>query len=238
MTLISILLLGLLLGMKHALEADHIAAVASLATRHTKVADVVRQGVVWGMGHTITLMIVCGGVLLIGAALPARFAQGLEIAVGVMLVGLGSEVLWRLTRERIHFHAHEHRGHLHLHAHSHKSEGEHKYSLHQHEHPKRLPMRPLAVGMMHGLAGSAALVILSLEMIQSPVWGMAYVALFGAGSIVGMGVLSVVIAIPLRFSAAYLSRTHRVLNAGVGVATVVIGAHLIYHIAVTERLLI
>ncbi|MEW6353782.1 MAG: urease accessory protein [Pseudomonadota bacterium] len=235
MTLLSILLLGLLLGMKHALEADHIAAVASLATRHTQVADVVRQGVVWGMGHTLTLMIVCGGVLLIGAALPARFAQGLEIGVGVMLVGLGGEVLWRLTRERIHFHAHRHDGHLHMHAHSHKNEGKHKYSLHRHEH--LIPFRPLAVGMMHGLAGSAALVILSLEMIQSPVWGMAYVALFGVGSIAGMGALSVIIAIPLRYSATYLTHAHRFLNVGVGMATVLIGAHLIYRIAVTGHIL-
>ncbi|MBI3343902.1 MAG: urease accessory protein [Gammaproteobacteria bacterium] len=238
MTLASILLIGVLLGMKHALEADHIAAVASLATRHTRVADVVRQGVVWGMGHTITLMTVCGGVLLIGAAIPVHFAQGLEIAVGIMLIGLGSEVLWRLRRARIHFHAHRHFGRVHLHAHSHKGESEHKYSLHQHEHAKRLPMRPLAVGMMHGLAGSAVLVLLSLEAIHSPAWGVVYIALFGVGSIVGMAVLSVVIGISLRLSAAYLSRAHSLLNAGVGVATVLIGAHLIYHIAVIERLLI
>lgn len=237
MTLASILLMGVLLGMKHALEADHIAAVASLATRHTSVRHVVWQGVAWGMGHTVMLMTVAGGVLLLGSAIPAHFAQGLEIAVGIMLMGLGAEVLWQLRRERIHFHAHRHHDRVHMHAHSHKGEGEHKYLLHQHDHVRRLPMRPLAVGMMHGLAGSAVLVILTLEMIQSPVWGMAYVALFGAGSIAGMGLLSVVIAIPLRFSAAYLTRVHRFLNVAVGVATVFIGAHLIYHIAVVERLL-
>jgi high-affinity nickel permease len=238
MTLASILLIGVLLGMKHALEADHIAAVASLATRHKRVADVVRQGVAWGVGHTLTLMTVCGGALLVGAALPAHFAQGLEIAVGVMLVGLGGEVLWRLQRERIHIHVHQHHGHIHLHVHSHKGEGEHKYSLHRHDHTKRLTLRPLAVGMMHGLAGSAALVLLGLEVIQSPVWGMAYITLFGAGSILGMALLSIMIGIPLRLSAAYLSRTHRLLNAGVGVATVLIGTHLIYHIVVIEGLLI
>ena len=258
MTLLSILLLGVLLGMKHAFETDHIAAVASLASRHTKMADVLRQGVAWGMGHSITLMIVCGGVLVFGATIPAHFAQGLEVVVGIMLIALGGELLWRLRREGIHIHIHHHHGHAHLHAHSHKGEGEHKYSLHRHQHtyppPGRgrarkgvemlpfhystpiLPFplkggrnnsntwrRPLAVGMMHGLAGSAALVVLSMGVIQSPLWAMLYIVLFGIGSIIGMALLCSVIAIPLRLSAAYMNRMHRFLNTSVGVTTMLIG---------------
>lgn len=232
MTLPSILMMGVLLGMKHALEADHVAAVASLATRQRSLAQVLRQGVAWGTGHTLTLLAVGGFVILAGQAVPERFAQWLEIAVGCMLIGLGVDVLWRLRRERIHFHLHRHYGGAHFHAHSHRGEqGPHRYSQHQHEHPKQLPMRPLAVGMMHGLAGSAALVLLSLEAIQSPLWGLAYMALFGLGSIVGMAALSIVIGIPLRASAAYLGRVHTYLNAGVGLVTLFLGVHIVVRLS-------
>src|SRR6058998_1219661 len=115
-----ILGLGFLLGMQHALEADHIAAVSSIAARRTHIGDIVKHGLTWGLGHTLTLFAVAGAAILVGHALSDRFAQPLEIAVGIMLIGLGAHLLWRLWRDRVHFHSHGHDGGtVHFHAHSH-----------------------------------------------------------------------------------------------------------------------
>src|ERR1043166_4015817 len=131
-----ILGLGFLLGMQHALEADHIAAVSSLAARRTNVADIVKHGLTWGLGHTLTLFVFAGVAILLGHAIPEHVAQPLEAAVGVMLVGLGVHVLWRLWRDRVHFHRHSHGDETtHFHAHSHAHEAvRHERSPHMHEH--------------------------------------------------------------------------------------------------------
>ena len=115
-----ILLLGFLIGMGHALEADHVAAVASLTTRSRSARQTILQGTFWGAGHTLTLLLFGLVVLLLDTVIPERFAQGLELAVGVMLVLLGADVLWHLIRDRVHFHLHRHGEVRHLHAHSHR----------------------------------------------------------------------------------------------------------------------
>src|SRR2546421_10548122 len=118
-----ILGLGFLLGMQHALEADHIAAVSSIAARRTQVGDIVKHGLTWGLGHTLTLFAVAGAAILLGRAIPEHFARPLETAVGIMLLGLGAHVLWRLWRDRVHFHKHRHDdGTGPIHAHSHARE--------------------------------------------------------------------------------------------------------------------
>ena len=119
----AILSLGFLLGMQHALEADHIAAVSSIAARRSDVGDIVKHGLTWGLGHTLTLFAFAGAAILLGHAIPEKLAAPLETAVGVMLVGLGAHLLWRLWRDRVHVHAHRHDdGTVHLHAHSHAGE--------------------------------------------------------------------------------------------------------------------
>src|SRR5258705_7778178 len=118
-----ILGLGFLLGMQHALEADHIAAVSSIAVRRTDVGDIVKHGLTWGLGHTLTLFVFAGVALLLGRAIPEHFARPIETAVGIMLVGLGAHVLWRLGGDRVHFHRHGHGdGAGRFHAHSHARE--------------------------------------------------------------------------------------------------------------------
>src|SRR6201997_3165921 len=148
-----ILGLGFLLGMQHALEADHIAAVSSIAARRTDIDDIVKHGLTWGLGHTLTLFAFAGAAILLGQAIPEAWSRPLETAVGIMLVGLGSHVLWRLWRDRVHFHRHHHQdGTVHLHAHSHAGETlPHQRASHSHEHGFR--WRTLLVGLMHGMAG-------------------------------------------------------------------------------------
>ena len=238
MTAVSILVVGVLLGMQHATEADHLAAVATLATRQNSLARTLRQGVAWGIGHTLTLVLFGGVVLWLGQAISPRLGQALETAVGIMLVLLGADVLRRLIRDRIHFHVHRHRRDtVHVHAHSHRGEGRHADSAHRHAHPKRWPVRALAVGMMHGLAGSAALVVLTLETIPSVGLGVGYIALFGLGSIAGMALLSAVIAVPLKLSSAYLTRVHHAMTALVGVFSLTLGLAMVAEIGYLKALL-
>jgi hypothetical protein len=218
-----ILGLGFLLGMQHALEADHIAAVSSIAARRSHVADIVRHGLTWGLGHTLTLFVFAGAALLLGHAIPEAVARPIETAVGVMLVGLGAHVLWRLWRDRVHFHRHGHGdGTVHFHAHSHAGEAApHARTAHAHEHGFR--WRTLLVGLMHGMAGSAALLVLAVTQASSPAAGLGYIAMFGAGSMIGMGALSTVIAIPLAVSARRLTWANRGLQGAVGLATAAVG---------------
>jgi ABC-type nickel/cobalt efflux system permease component RcnA len=223
-----ILGLGFLLGMQHALEADHIAAVSSIAARRTDVGDIVKHGLTWGLGHTLTLFIFAGAAILLGQVIPEHLTQPLETAVGIMLVGLGAHVLWRLWRDRVHFHLHGHGdGTTHIHAHSHRDETiPHRRSAHEHQHGFR--WRSLLVGLMHGMAGSAALLVLAVSQVANPVYGMLYVALFGIGSMVGMGALSTIIAVPLAVSARRLTWANRGLQGVVGTVTIAIGAMAIY----------
>jgi cytochrome c biogenesis protein CcdA len=218
-----ILGLGFLLGMQHALEADHIAAVSSIAARRTHVGDIVKHGLTWGLGHTLTLFVFAGAAILLGHAIPEHLARPLETAVGIMLVGLGAHVLWRLWRDRVHFHKHGHGdGTVHVHAHSHAGETlPHARAPHSHVHGFR--WRTLLVGLMHGMAGSAALLVLAVSQASSAAAGLGYVALFGIGSMIGMGALSTVIAVPITLSARWLTRVNSGLQGMVGVVTIAIG---------------
>jgi len=218
----------MLLGMRHALDADHLAAVATLVTRSRSLSHTLWQGVAWGTGHTITLLLFGGAVLVLGLVLPERAALGLELAVGVMLVVLGAEVLYRLRRQRVHFHAHRHAdGAEHFHAHAHEGESR-RHEPERHEHGHGLPLRALLVGMVHGMAGSAALILLTLETLRTPALGLAYIALFGIGSIAGMAALSAVIAVPMRLTSQRLGRAYNGLSALVGLGTVLLGCYVTF----------
>jgi ABC-type nickel/cobalt efflux system permease component RcnA len=225
---------GFLLGMQHALEVDHIAAVSSIAARRTDVRDIVKHGLTWGLGHTLTLFVFAGAAILLGHAIPDYLARPLETAVGIMLVGLGVDVLWRLWRDGAHFRQHGHDdGTQHIHVHSHVNETiPHRKSTHVHQHGFR--WRSLLVGLMHGMAGSAALLVLAISQVANPAAGMLYVLLFGVGSMLGMGALSVVIAVPLAVSARWLTWANRGLQGGVGAITIAIGAMTIYSTALHQ----
>ena len=227
----SLLLLGFLIGMRHALEADHVAAVASLASKTTSVQCAIKQGAVWGLGHTLTLFFFSSIIILSESVMPENLAIGLEFVVGIMLVFLGADVIRRLLRDRIHFHTHQHNDKvIHFHAHKHTNKRPHNSASHQHEHNPGFPLRALYVGFMHGMAGSAALIILTLQSVDSVMTGMLYILMFGIGSIIGMALLSVIIAIPLRHSAKGLTWLHNGLQAVIGIVTVALGSILIYDI--------
>lgn len=236
--MLTIWLLGFLVGLQHAIEADHLAAVASLAARAHSLLDSARQGAVWGLGHALTLAVFGGAVLLADSLVPVKLAQGLELAVGLMLIALGFDLLRRLVRDRLHFHVHAHGAREHFHAHSHRRRVDHAQDPHHHEHPGGFPIRALLVGMMHGMAGSAALIVLALGVVESVWQGIAYILLFGFGSIMGMALLGAAISVPLRFSAKGLTWAHNGLKAVVGSFTMGLGAYMVYEIGFAGGLLV
>ena len=147
----------------------------------------------------------------------------------VMLLGLGLDVLRKIAKERVHFHVHQHANDTpHFHAHAHKDDSDHEDSIHQHDHSIGFSYRALFVGFMHGMAGSAALILLTLQQTISPLLGITYIAIFGLGSILGMAALSIVIAIPLRYSSRSLAWLHNGLQGSIGAVTIILGMIVIY----------
>lgn len=237
--MLSILMFGFLLGLRHAFEADHVAAVASMATRSTSLAEGIRVGATWGIGHTLTLLLFGSIVIFSDSLIPETMALSLEFVVGMMLVALGLDVIYRMRKERIHFHVHEHAdGIKHFHAHSHAGEGEHSDSAHQHKHKKKFPLRPLFVGMMHGMAGSAALILLTLQTVQTPAMGFVYILIFGLGSVGGMAVMAMIIMVPLRHSAKRLTHVYGRIQTTIGIATLGLGAYVMYEIGIVQGLMV
>ena len=230
MTTLSILAFGLLLGMKHATEADHLAAVATLAARQATLAQTLRQGAAWGVGHTLTLMLFGGAVFVLGHAISPALEQALETAVGLMLVLLGADLLRRVWQESAASVTAS------LTASLTAPVTTAAPTLPGAAAATAWPLRALAVGAMHGLAGSAALVMLSLKGLPSVPLGLGYIAIFGAGSIVGMAALSVLIAMPLRLSANRLVGLHRSMTALVGLFSIGLGIYLVIEIGYLRTL--
>ncbi len=209
--------------MRHAFEADHVAAVASLISKENSISNSIKQGVIWGLGHTLTLFIFGSIVIFMDTKMPERMALRLEFIVGIMLVILGIDVIRRLLKDKVHFHTHRYEsGEEHFHAHSHKEEINHDSNEHRHEHKRPFPLRALLVGLMHGMAGSAALILLVLQTVKSPLTGLLYMLLFGFCSLIGMAVLSAIIAIPLQYTSGGLTWLH------FGFTTIILGSALSY----------
>jgi ABC-type nickel/cobalt efflux system permease component RcnA len=236
MTLISLILLGFVLGLRHALDADHVAAVASLACDREPILAVMGRGALWGCGHTFTLALAAAVVLIAGIPFPAGAEWWLELAVAIMLLMLGGDVIRRLLRDRVHLHTHAHAdGNVHWHAHSHDPDQDTAPTQDRHEH-RHHPVKTLAIGMLHGLAGSAALLLVVLDGVDgSWVLGMSYVLMFGIGSTIGMACLSLVIALPFRFGGATLQWRNR-LSAATAVATLSVGFWLLWGLLSVEWL--
>ncbi len=226
--MITVLALGLLFGIRHAVDADHLAAVATLAVRSRSGSELVRVGIAWGLGHAATLFTVGAVVLIAGVGLGERFAHLIEIAVGIMLIGLGADVVRSAVVNRVHIHRHRHGDHTeHVHIHAHPGGGDHDRSDHRHAHDRALPRRAAIVGLVHGLAGSAALVLVALGTAGTLAVGLAYLAVFGLGSSLGMAALSCAVAVPLRSFGGIRPRTLTRLGVAAGLVSVTVGALVI-----------
>ena len=206
MPILPVLMLGLLLGVKHAAEADHIAAVSVIVSERRGWRAALRAGVLWGLGHTVSIVTAGLLVLALHVAIPERVAGLLELAVALMIIALGGAALARALRSRtdIHVHEHTHDGVRHRHLHFHEAADAHppaaRAAAHAAvPHTHRLGhdgLKPFLVGIVHGLAGSAAITLLVLAGIDSVPLGLFYLALFGVGSIGGMAGMSLALSLP------------------------------------------
>lgn len=216
---------GFVLGLRHALDPDHVVAVTTLASQKAGWRRTSLVGGFWGLGHALSLGLVGGIILLLRLSVPAAVSAALEALVGVMLVVLGTLALRRALETRLHVHPHEHDGatHVHLHAHAAREEAR----AHHHPHPLRGGLRPFLVGLVHGLAGSAGLALLALSAASTMTAGLVYLVIFGLGSIAGMLLLSVLMSVPLGYVESRFAAVHRAVQIAAGAVSVGFGFYLL-----------
>ena len=253
-TAVSLVALGFFLGMRHATDPDHVIAVGTIVARQRTLRRGVAIGALWGLGHSVTIVIVGGAIILFNVVIPPRVGLSMEMTVALMLVVLG---VWNVTslvddfRARIalgrarHAHPHQHGDYVHVHAHGHGGDdhGHREEDTPQARVDRLLGglrayqlARPLVVGIVHGLAGSAAIALLVLTTIRDAPWAFAYLVLFGIGTIVGMMLITLLIAAPLAFAGPRLPRVDRHMRLVSGLLSVGFGLFLAYQIGFVEGL--
>ena len=255
---LAILAIGFLLGMRHATDPDHVIAVSTIVSRERSSAKAALIGILWGCGHTITIVIVGAAIILFGFTISAPAGLTMEFSVGLMLIALGilnlsGALNWlgqkfspahpKVSGE--HAHVHEHNSHLHFHWHVHGPAAEHHADSLQPRAWLRRPvtrlglfhtLRPLLVGVIHGLAGSAAVALLVLTTIREPRWAVLYLLVFGAGTIAGMMLITAAIALPFSLAGHRFAWLNRALITGSGIVSVAFGLFLCYQIAIVHGL--
>ena len=232
----SVLVFGLVLGLKHAVEADHLAAVTAIVSERRSILGASLVGGLWGVGHTLSLLVAGIAVILFHLRISEQTALALEFCVGLMLIALGANALRKLMRGgtlHLHWHRHGERIHAHPHLHDGADERDAPYT----HHGLGLSARPFLVGMVHGLAGSAALMLLVLSTISSPLAGLLYVLVFGIGSVGGMMLMSALVGLPLSFTATRFARAHFVVRCLAGLFSLSFGLFMVYQIGLKEGLL-
>jgi sulfite exporter TauE/SafE len=218
----SVLAIGFVLGLQHATEADHLAAVSTIVSEKKNLLTASIVGGLWGIGHTISLFAVGILVIFLKLQITETLEARLEAGVGLMLVILGLNALRKLFQaSKIHVHTHEHDGHRHAHIHSHKKNAD---EITHH----RLSPRSVAIGMVHGLAGSAALMLLVVPTISSPTLALLYILIFGIGSIGGMMAMSFLIGLPFHFTAGRFNMLNRGIRLVAGIFSLGLGFSIIY----------
>src|SRR5437764_3115018 len=254
-TLVSIIALGFFLGMRHATDPDHVIAVTTIVSRQRNVRYAALIGLLWGLGHTITIFIVGSAIILFGLVIPPRIGLTMELSVGLMLILLGILSLSGITRwitetftplrSGQDTHSHGHGDYIHSHARGHTT-GKHGYS------EDATPvgwmdrtlgsmdfyqvLRPLVVGVVHGLAGSAAIALLVLTTIRVPGWAVLYLLVFGIGTVGGMMLITAAIAVPFTFSENRFARLHRGLGLASGLVSLIFGLFIVYQMGFANGL--
>jgi len=246
-TLLPIIILGFFLGMRHATDPDHVIAVTTIVSRQRGIRQAALIGVLWGLGHTITILVVGSAITFFGLVIPPRVGLTMELSVGLMLILLGilnlSGILRWITetvtplQTGVHSHPHGHGDYVHGHAHGHSPE------KHGHgEDATRVSwmdrtfgqlglyqiVRPLAVGVVHGLAGSAAVALLVLTTIRTPSWAVLYLLVFGIGTVAGMMLITAAIAVPFTFSENRFARLNHGLGLLSGLVSLAFGFFIVY----------
>lgn len=217
MTLIAVLVLGFFLGMRHATDADHVVAITTIVGRKRSTRAALGVGALWGLGHTVTLLVVGGTIVLFGVVIPPRVGLSMEMSVAVMLIVLGSMNLLG-TLKRIDDVAHG------------SEEGRSPSAEERHV------LRPMLIGVVHGLAGSAAVALLVLATIREAAWALFYLAVFGLGTVAGMMLLTTAMAMPIAAASRRFGSVERVMARATGVLSIAFGVFLAYQIGIVDGL--
>jgi high-affinity nickel permease len=223
--LIAALGLGFLLGLRHAMEADHVAAVSTFVSRERTLLRSCLRGTFWGIGHTAALLVAGIAVIAFKIHIPPQFERAVETLIALVLILLGGHVLLRsLSALSLHSHEHVHDGVRHRHTHVHIG----AHGAHDHVHLFADARKPLLLGVLHGLGGGGALVLVVLTTLPSPAAAFLYIVVFGLGSTAGMLVLSGLIGLPFKLLAGGSERFATVLQMVVGVVSIVIGVFMLH----------
>ncbi len=214
--------IGFLLGMRHALDPDHVVAVSTIASEQKSIFRSSLIGAFWGLGHAFSLMAASALVLALKLTISKPVAQWLETGVAVMLVILGVSAIRRGVSEwTVHAHRHEHDGHEHVHFHEHNAHAAH--ARHEHRHILGFGVRPFSVGIFHGLAGSAGLAIVAVAATGSAAAGLLYIGMLGIGATAGMVVLTILMSLPVVLVAGRYAAFRSGLQLVAGVGSIVFG---------------
>jgi high-affinity nickel-transport protein len=238
--LVSLLFLGFLLGIRHATDADHIVAIATIVSRQRNLRGSAMIGALWGIGHTVTILIVGGAIILFGVVIPPRLGLAMEFSVGIMLILLGVLTLTGMRGvidEAASLIQPSRRGSPDQRGHVHADGGKMPLIWLDGRFGRLLIyqwLRPLVIGIVHGLAGSAAVALLVLTLVRDPVWAFTYLLLFGAGTICGMMVITLGLSAPFAFTSSASPRVNFPLRAAAGLISFVFGLFLIYEIGFAE----
>jgi len=275
-TLLAVIALGFFLGMRHATDPDHVIAVSTIVARQRDLRHAAWIGALWGVGHTVTILLVGTAIILFSVVIPPRIGLTMELGVGLMLILLGvlnltgimrwiTEVLTPAAHPHdappsatepgvhsyasedalTHFHFHVHGDYVHAHHHGHGPAG---HGHREDATPQgwldrvfgRLGfyhfLRPLVVGIVHGMAGSAAVALLVLTVIRNPAWAIAYLLVFGLGTIAGMMLITAAIAVPFAYTGKRFSRVNRYMAVASGVISLVFGFFILYQIGFVQGL--
>jgi hypothetical protein len=254
----AILALGFFLGMRHATDPDHVIAVSTIVSRERSMVKAGLIGALWGLGHTITIAAVGAAIILFGLVIPPRIGLTMEFSVGLMLILLGilnltGAMKWLTDKlspahaEMVgeHSHVHAHGSALHVHRHTHAPDSSHHGDALAPPARLRGPfaklgvfhtLRPLFVGLVHGLAGSAAVALLVLSTIRDPMWAVGYLLIFGVGTIAGMMLITTALALPFSFAGYKFAWLNRGLITGSGLLSLGFGLFVAYHIGFVDGL--
>jgi hypothetical protein len=255
-TFLSIIAVGFFLGMRHATDPDHVVAVTTIVSHQRNLLKAAFTGIFWGIGHTITIFVVGAAIILFDVVIPTRIGLSMELSVGVMLIVLGAMNISSFMRAAqaispaqddsviVHSHVHAHGDYVHSHSHGHSPE------MHSASHQAPLTwldrffgqiglyqqLRPLLVGIVHGLAGSAAVALLILTTIRNPRWALVYLLVFGAGTVGGMMLITVSIASAFNFFGRRSKNFSHWLGLASGLVSLVFGIFLAYEMGFANGL--